>query len=55
MKTKQPKTPGDQVFSHPIRKLKADEIEKVAGGEFYEQQFHGKCNGGMDNQGRDFG
>lgn len=48
MKTKQAKSPQGQVFSHPIRKLNADELEKVVG-----EYFHNKCYGGTDNQGRE--
>jgi hypothetical protein len=56
MTTKQAKPTQNQIFSHPIRKMNAEELKKVIGGEFYSDQlFHGKCNGGMDNQGRDFG
>ncbi|HEX9943504.1 MAG TPA: hypothetical protein VGG03_15940 [Thermoanaerobaculia bacterium] len=59
MKTKRPELPGGQIFSHPIRRLNADELKKVVGdllseNEFISPDFHGKCNGGMDNQGRDF-
>jgi hypothetical protein len=55
MTTKRPQSPGDQVFSHPIRRLNADELKKIVGGNFsISPEFHTKCNGGMDNQGRNF-
>jgi len=52
--TKRPKSPGDQIFSHPVRRLSADELKKAAGDMFFSPQRHGKCSGGMDNQGREF-
>lgn len=56
MTTKKSRSDRDQVFAHPIRTLSADELEKVGGGgPFEENSLHGKCNGGPDNQGRDFG
>lgn len=51
--TKRPESTGNQVFSHPVRRLNADELKKVIGSEF-SLNMHGKCNGGMDNQGRNF-
>jgi hypothetical protein len=54
MTTKQTKPAENQVFSHPVRKLNAEELKKVIGGFDSVYAFHGKCNGGMDNQGRDF-
>jgi hypothetical protein len=53
MKAKRTDASQEQIFSHPVRRLNADELKKVVGSEF-SARFHGKCCGGMDNQGREF-
>lgn len=55
MKSKKAELPLNQVFSHPIRKLNASELEKVLAG--YKDHSPGggyKSTGGADNQGRNF-
>lgn len=50
MKEKHDNPTQNQVFSHPIRKLNIDELEKVVGGN----TCHYKNCGWGDNQGRDW-
>jgi len=52
MKNKQAKVTRNQIFSHPIRKLSADELEKVVAGGGFELPSAGKTGGGQDNQGQ---
>lgn len=54
MSTHDSKSPRASVFSHPIRRLSAAELEKVVGGKASATTMHTKCDGGMDNQGRNF-
>jgi hypothetical protein len=50
MKKDDAKLTQNQVFSHPIRKLNAAELEKVLGGSGHLVGF--KATGGTDNQGK---
>ncbi|HEX6374423.1 MAG TPA: hypothetical protein VFZ91_01750 [Allosphingosinicella sp.] len=43
-----------RIFSAPIRRLSADEIDLVVGGDFSETNF-GKTCGGVDNHSHEMG
>jgi hypothetical protein len=46
-------TKRDAIFSSPIRKLSADEIELVGGADGTEPNLFGKAKGGVDNHSKE--